>query len=226
MMEFFLASQNVAFTVALAVMLVIAVLEGITTLFGSGLSGLFESLLPETDVDIDVGAGADGAGFDATSGLSRVLGWLHIGQVPILMLLVVFLTAFGLIGLGVQYLAWQALGSFLPGLPASGISCVASLPMVRLCGGILARIMPRDETEAVSEESFIGRIATITLGKATLGRPAQARLMDEYRQTHYVLVEPDDPNEVFETGTSVVLVSRQGTMFKGIRIPNAALVDE
>ena len=49
MLAMMLASENIAFSAALLLMLMIALLEGVGMLFGLGLSNLLESVLPETD---------------------------------------------------------------------------------------------------------------------------------------------------------------------------------
>ena len=51
------ASQNLPFSVALVLMLGIAVLEGVTALFGVAASELLESIGPEIDADIDNNSG-------------------------------------------------------------------------------------------------------------------------------------------------------------------------
>ena len=85
------AGENQLFSIALMIMFLIAVLEGVAMLLGIGLFAFLDSLLP----DIDIGTDIDGAiDLDATgppSSLSRILGWLHVGRVPILILLVTFL---------------------------------------------------------------------------------------------------------------------------------------
>ncbi len=234
MIAFVLADQNLPFAVALALMLLIAVLEGVTTLLGMGLSGFLDSLIPEMDVDLDVDVDMDvdmdvdvhSAEFHPGTSLSKVLSWLRIGQVPALVLLVIFLTAFGLLGLATQSIAKDMLGGMLPMLPASAIAFILALPMVRIFGGILAKVMPKDETEAVSEQSFIGLIATITIGTAKTGSPAQGKLNDRHGQTHYVMIEPDDRNEVFEQGVEVLLVQKHGATFKAIKNTSAVLGHE
>jgi hypothetical protein len=222
MMNFLLASQNMPFTVALAVMLIIAFLEGAGTLLGAGIFRFIDSLLPELDIDADM----DSPDFESSGLFSKLLSWLRIGEVPVIMLLVIFLTAFGLIGLGLQSFAQKTLGSLLPGPFASIPAVLLGFPIVRLCGGILGKLMPKDETEAVAETSFIGRIAVITLGNASPGNPAEAKLRDKFGQTHYVMVEPDESDERFENGTQVVLVSQQGAIFKAVRNKSDALVDD
>ncbi len=216
---FLTAGENLPFTIALVVMLGIALLEGVAMLLGAGISNFLDGLLPDVDLHVD------GPDLDATSSLSRLLGWLRVGQVPVLMLLVVFLTAFGLIGLGVQAVFHNALGSLLPGVLASVPAFALALPVVRTFGGILGRIMPKDETDAVPEHSFIGRVAVITLGTATIGSPAEARLKGIRGQTHYIMVEPDVAGERFERGAAVVLVAQHGAVFRAIRNTSDALVD-
>jgi hypothetical protein len=221
MMEFISASPNLPFSVALAVMLAIAVLEGVGTLLGMGVSSLIEGLLPDFDVDFD----AEISTGDTPFAMSRILGWLRFGKVPALILLVVFLTSFGLAGLAIQKVVHTTFGSLMPGLLASLIAFAASLPVVRALGGGLAKILPKDETSAVSEKTFIGRVAVITLGTSRRGSPAEAKLQDQYGQAHYVMVEPDISDEEFQQGDQLLLVKKSGSTFRAIRNTSDSLVD-
>ena len=144
------------------------------------------------------------------------LAWLHIGVVPMLMLLVVFLTAFGGSGLVIQGLALRGLGHPLAPTWASGLALLASLPVLRLVGSGLRKLL-QDHTRAVSQDAFVGTTGTIVVGTAQAGQPAQARLQDEHGQSHYVMVEPTTPAEVFETGTEVLLVERRGAVYQGMK---------
>jgi hypothetical protein len=85
--------------------------------------------------------------------------------------------------------------------------------------------MPRDETYVVSEESFPGMIATITLGTAEAGKPAEAKLKDKHGQTHYILVEPDNPGEKYDMGEKAIIVSQNGSIFKVISSSSSAMID-
>ena len=105
-------------------------------------------------------------------------------------------------------------------------SCETVLPaVVRVLGGVIGLILPRDETDAVAEREFVGRIATITLGTAGLGSPAEAKLTDQHGQAHYIMIEPDQESEKFEQGSAVLITERHGAVFRGIRNPKDALVD-
>jgi len=232
MFDFLFAAQNVPFMIALGVMLAIGLLEGITAVLGMGASSFLDSLLPETEVDVDVDLGADLDAADLDLGnvashgpFTKLLGWLRIGRVPVLILLVVYLFGFGFTGLVLQSFLLATFGGMLPAWVAVWPAFVAGLLIVHFTGGVLAKIIPKDETEVVSERKFIGRVACITLGRAWQGHPAQARLKDSYGRTHYVMVEPDQPGITFEQDTHVLLVTREGPVFRAIENPSQALVD-
>jgi len=213
--------------VAIMVMFGIALLEGVATLLGAGLSGFLDSLLPDVDVDVDLDTDTsiDGSEVPAIAPLTRLLGWLRIGKVPVLVLLVVFLTGFGLIGLGMQSAMSSLTGFMLPAWIASVIVFFLALPVVRVFGGALGAVMPKDETDAVTEDSLIGRIAVITLGRAVRGGPAQAKVKDQHGLTHYVMVEPDTDGVTFNAAQSVLLIAKDGSVFKAIENTNPALTD-
>ena len=80
-------------------------------------------------------------------------------------------------------------------------------------------------TRAISRRSLIGRIATIALGTARQGEPAQARVRDRHGRAHYVMVLPDRADDVFEDGTEVLLVKQDGAAFRAIENTNKAMVD-
>jgi len=91
MYEFILQPENFYFGVALGLMLGIALLEGISTLFGVALSGVVDSIL-----NLDIGGDFDfdpATDIDADNALSKMFSWLRIGKVPVIMLLIVFLTS-------------------------------------------------------------------------------------------------------------------------------------
>ncbi|OVE79971.1 hypothetical protein BVY02_01735 [bacterium J17] len=220
-MEFIGAAQNLPFGFALGLMLAMAFLEGAGALIGLGLSSLIDSAIPEFDLDIDL----DAPDVDSTSGLTKLLGWLRVDKVPVLVLFVVFLTSFGIVGYCIQLLSLSLFGLLMPAIIASTVSFTISLPVLRFTSGVIATLMPKDETAAVSESSFIGRTAIVTLGVAQVGKPVQARLQDEFGKSHYVMVEPDTLGEEFSEGAEVLLVKREGSVFKVINDTTNTLVN-
>lgn len=215
MLELLFADQSFPFTLALVLMLLIAVVEIAAIAIGGGLSGALETLLPDLP-----------SGDEAGSSLAALLGWLRFKQVPVLMLLVIFLTGFGLSGLFIQSTVHGLFGFYLPSLLVAVPASFSALPVVRLFGGWLHRYLPGDETSVVSEQSFIGRVAVITLGTARQGHPAEAKLRDEHGQSHYLMVEPDQQEEPFPQGTHVVLTERLGSVYRAIRNYNPNLTDQ
>ena len=186
MLEIIAAPANLPFSVALLVMLMIGAVEAL----GLGASA----------VHLDIHADVDGGG--------DLLGWLGIGRVPLLMLLVVFLALFGLAGLALQQFAGPL--SLWIAVPAAA---AAALPLTGLGARGLARIMPGDETTAVGLDELVGRRGTITIGTARRGSPAQARVSDVHGQVHYVMVEPYDDDHSFGQGDTVRLDRRDGNIF-------------
>ena len=185
MLEIIAAPANLPFSVALLVMLLIGLVEAL----GLGASA----------AHIDLHVDADGG---------DLLGWLGFGRVPLLMLLVVFLALFGLAGLAIQQYAGP-----LPLWMAAPAALAAALPLTGLGARGLARIMPQDETTAVSLDSLVGRRGTITIGTARRGSPAQARVRDIHGQIHYVMVEPYDDDHAIGEGETVRLDRRDGNIF-------------
>jgi hypothetical protein len=200
MLDFMAAPENLPFAVALVVMIMIGVVEAV----GLGASAA------HVDVDLD-GHGGD------------LLGWLGVGRVPLLMLLVVLLALFGLIGLAIQQFADTLLGAPLSPWIAAPLAFAGSLPLLGMCGRGLARIMPGDETTAVSIDTLLGKRATVTIGSARRGSPARAQVRDVHGQIHYVMVEPNDDLGSLAAGETVLLVRREGDIFIGLAEGDALL---
>jgi hypothetical protein len=194
------AAQTWPFTVATFLMLLIAVAEGIAMLVGATLSEWLQQAVP----DSDIGA------FD------KLLGWLYVGRVPVLVSLVLFLAGFALTGFAFNILAQRFFGIWLPLFISVPAAFIATLPIVRVLGAGLARLIPRDQTYAVSFDTLVGRVATIVSGTARPGYPAQARVPNEHGQNLYVMVEPDAEGLTFKTGERILLTRQiSGSRFAG-----------
>ena len=197
MFDFLTAAENLPFSVALALMLLLGLVEAIGLGIGSGL-----------DLDAPVLDGhADGP--DA-------LSWLGVGQVPLLILLVAFLTSFGLLGIAGQRVADAFLGDPLSPWIAAPLAALAALPITALLSRGLARVLPGDETTAVEIDSLVGRRGVVALGQARRGAPAQARVRDRHDHLHHVMVEPFHDDGALREGEEIVLVGREGHLFTAL----------
>lgn len=204
MVRFLLLPDNLPFAVALGLMLALTLLEVAATLLGLGFSS-FHHDAPDLDHGIDHDLSAD-HDFD-------FLHWLGFGKLPVLALLIIFLTLFGSTGLIVQSVAQSATGRVLNGWLAAAIAIALTLPILSRCSNVVHRTLFRDDTTALSEDSFLGHQAIITLGETQRGKPSQAKFIDKFGQTHYVLVEPARDGDSFTTGDEVVLVRRNGAVY-------------
>lgn len=201
MVQFFLLPENLPFSVALLVMLMIGAAEVI------GLSAA--SIHVEGHADI-----ADGP---------HLLGWLGIGRVPLLIVFVVLLALFGMIGIAIQELAASLTGGPLSPWLAAPVAFIAALPLTGLCARGLALVLPQDESTAVGLGSLVGRRAEIVIGEARRGSPARGRVRDVHGQTHYVMVEPTGDDEALRAGATALLVRREGELFFGLPDVNPLL---
>jgi len=193
-LDFLLLPETLPFSVALLLMLMIGAAEA----FGLGAG----SLQIEGDADLDVGP--------------DLLGWLGVGKVPLLIVLVVLLATFGLIGIALQRLAASFWGAPMSPWLAALAALVAALPLTGLGARGLARILPVDETTAIGLGALLGRRAEIVVGEAKRGSPARGRVRDAYGQTHYVMVEPTEEDGCLATGDTALLVRREGETFYGL----------
>lgn len=213
----FLSSPGVLpFSGALIGMVGILVIE-LLMLLVAGLH--LDSLLPDwdfdgdMDVDVDFDAGVPG---DFHFG-EWANSWLHVGKVPMVVLLSLALGGFACGGFLVQGFASSIFGATLPLLIVVPVAIVFALVMVRYLARFFGRLMPKDETFVVSAEQFLGQVAVINQGTARFNMPAEAKLVDAHGQAHFVRVKPESEDEVFPEGTSVLLIHRKGYLFTAVR---------
>lgn len=192
MFSIFLTPEYAPFTIAFVVMVGIGLIEAI----GLGIGHL--------DLDVDHGA-AHGAGF---------LDWLGLGsQLPILIWLTSLLACFSLSGVAIQQVATFLFGGPLHGAIAAAGALVAGGIANGFVASSFARILPGFESTAISSNELVRRRGTILEGEARRGSPARAKVIDQHRQVHYVMVEPHNDGDVLAAGETGLLVRREGGVF-------------
>jgi Protein of unknown function (DUF1449). len=218
-----LLPQLAPFTLALGLLALIVIAEIGSVLIGASVSGMIDGALPDLDTDIDVGEpGQIAPEIGGGNVIVSILAWLSVGKVPVLIVLAALLFSFGVMGVVIQNTVSGTLGFMLPAWLAVIPAFIIALPMTRYIGLGLARVMPREETSAVSTDTFIGRLATIIRGVASEGVPAEAKLKDSEGLTHYLLVAPLETGMEFEPGTQVLIVQQSGATFLAIPNPHPA----
>lgn len=198
------AVETWPFGAALVLMLALLILEGGALLFAASPSEWLDAAIPD--------------------GVDNALGWLHLGKVPFLVLLGIFLAGFALAGYAVQSVSQSLFGLLLPAWVASLPALLVAVACLNLVGGLLARLMPGDESSAVSAQSLIGRAGFVTQGVAREGLSAEAKVRDHLGRAHYVMVEPDINGQEFAQGAAVLLVKKVGAHYRAIANPHPDLL--
>lgn len=203
--------SNFTFSIALLLCLFIGVLELILLLLG-GSSSFFEQFLPDGLSDVNQ---ADISIEPSNNFFIQFLEWLYLGKVPLLIWLIIFLTAYGLTGLILQNIFFHLTEHYFSAWLIAPASLFLCMPIVRFSAKFIAKIIPKDETTAIYSDELIGLTAHIILGEAKPNSPAQAKVKDQFGQTHYVLVEPE-LDTIFYQGQDVILTQKTKIGFQAI----------
>ncbi len=191
-LEFFFKPENIAFLVAGIIVLAILVFELLMALIGGSL----HIISTETNLHFDVDKGDIGSAFD----------WLNPGDIPVIILLTIFLGLFSLTGFTLQWI-WEGMG-FKPlywAFTAPIVTAVV-MPGLRGCSEFLSKHLPRETTNAVTLDSLEGLYGVVTLGHVTPDIMGQARFKDEHGVSHYLTVVAESGE--IQTGDDVVLLHR------------------
>ncbi|MGQ4274415.1 OB-fold-containig protein [Terrihabitans sp. B22-R8] len=194
------------FWLALMVVAGLGLVEILSVLLGASASGL-----------LDDGLGYHGPDHSDAGLLGGWMSWLNAGGVPLLVLAVIFFSAFAAIGFGVQSLASGILAP-LPVFFAVPACFALALPVTRWSSRGVARIIPRDETSAVSQSDLVGLLGTVTLGPLDQGHPGNVRVRDGHGNIH-LLRATAAPGHVIETGALVVIADGADGLFQAIPAP-------
>jgi Protein of unknown function (DUF1449) len=209
MMEAIVHPGTAPFWVALLIVIGLGVVELVSMLLGASVSALLDS-----GFGVHVGHHVPG---EHDSLLGGWTSWLNAGGVPILVLIVILLSAFAVFGFAIQAVASSLVGP-LPALIAGPAAAVAALPATRWVGRGVARIIPRDETSVLSQDDFIGLIGTVTIGPLDQGNPGSVRVKDRYDNIH-ALRAMAAPGHVIATGALVLIVDGADGLFQAIPAP-------
>ena len=194
MFSLFLSPPYIPFAAAFVVMLGVGIIEAVGLGIGS---------IDHGGMDSDV----DGGG---------LLSWLGLGDLPILIWLTSFLACFVLVGIALQQVAFQISGAPLAPGVAMAAAFAGALPINTFAANGLARILPGYETTAISSDDLLRRRGTVLEGQARRGRPARAKVIDQFGQAHYLMIEPHEDAGVIEKGETALLVRREGSLFFAI----------
>jgi hypothetical protein len=202
--DILLAPDVRPFAIAAAIMVALGVIELLTTLVGLSIAEL-------------VGNGI-GLEADSHNALDGLLLWINAGRLPLLILIMLALGVFSIGGFLLQGLA-HMVGTAVPVGVAALAAAAGSIPVIRTTSRGIARIIPRDETYAVSEADFVGKVAVVSIGPLDQGLPGRVRLKDVFGNWHTVPARASLDSAALPVGASVLLVDRDARSFIAITAP-------
>ncbi|WP_218418433.1 OB-fold-containig protein [Alteromonas lipotrueae] len=195
MLDILLSDANFWFSIALATVAILFIIEIVGLVFGISMVGLLDDM-PSSNIDVE------------SSSILSFGSWLNLDRVPLLIWLVVLLSIFGLLGFVTNYATKSIANTTLPVWVTLPFSAIVGTLLTSKVSVIIAAVIPKFQTSAIQNDDFIGAVAHITIGIASKGNPAEAKFTDDYAQPHYVLVEPFEDNELFKQGERVILVKK------------------
>ena len=145
------------------------------------------------------------------------MSWLNKGGVPLLVLIMIALASFAIAGFVIQGIA-KSLIAPLPTVVASLGAIAAAMPVTRTLSRWTAKILPADETAAISQSDLIGLVGTVVLGPLDQGKPGSVRVRDRHGNIH-VLRTNAAPGHTIPQGASVLLVDGSRGLFQAIPAP-------
>ena len=202
--DLLLAPDVRPFAIAAGIMLALGGIELLTTLVGFSIRELVgKEFTTEADTD---------------SGLGGLFLWINAGRLPLLILIILALGVFSITGFFLQGLA-HGVGLSVPAPIAALAAAACSIPAIRVTSRGIARIIPRDETYAVSEADFVGHVAEVAVGPLDQGLPGRVRLKDVFGNWHSLVARASPDSAPLPVGTSVLLVDRDAKSFIAISAP-------
>jgi hypothetical protein len=207
---FLLATANAPFAIALGILGGLLLVEVLTLLIGMPLSAKLDALLhldlhapdlhgPHAGLDVTHEAGMFGTALD----------WLNAGRIPLLVLLMTMLAAFGSLGYLIEGVSHSTIGR-VPTVLAAILAFLATIPITRQLSLLVAKVVPRDETYVVDAASLVGRTGVIVTGPLAIDTIARVKVKDAHGNLHFPWVRTNDPALHLEDGGHVLLVEQRG----------------
>ena len=160
--EYLTHEANAPYLFSLVILVVFFAFEVLGILIGMSISHTLDSVI-DFDVDADTGGH---------------LSLLGLGKVPLMVWLMFFLGIFTILGFCATTLLVTTTGWVPSAYLSVPVITAVTLYLNSIACGLFARLVPRNETDAVNADSFEGSIAKVTLGDATSEKFAMGTVLD------------------------------------------------
>ncbi|MND27546.1 OB-fold-containig protein [Agrobacterium tumefaciens] len=206
-MEGIVQPGTAPFWIALLTVAGLGIVELVSVLLGVSASGLLDdSFSYHAPGDTEAGL------------LGSWMSWFNAGGVPLLVLAVILLSAFAVTGFFIQGVASTVLLGPLP-LPLAVTGAVAAaIPATRSLSLAVAKVIPRDETNALEQADFLGLTGVVTIGPLDQGKPGTVQVKDRHDNIHFLRAQAASGHTI-DTGAQVLIVDGADGLFQAIPAP-------
>ena len=201
LIDHFLAPEVRPFAIAAVMIAIIGAIESLSMLIGMSLSEMMGKAL--------------GFDHDSNSSFINALLWLNVGGVPLLIFILLALGLFSIAGFLIQDVARLVLAP-LPAAIAALAAAAVALPLLRASTREVARVIPQDESYAVSLSDLIGRVGQVVVGPLDQGLPGRVRVKDVHDNWHTVMARAAPDSPPLQKGARVLLVDCRDRLFIAI----------
>jgi membrane protein implicated in regulation of membrane protease activity len=201
MIDHFLQPEVRPFAIAAVMIGIVGAIETLSMLIGVSLSELLGKA-----ISVD---------HDSDSTFVNALCWLNVGGVPLLVFILLALGLFSIAGFLIQDAARLVMAPLPASIAALGAVAV-SLPLLRASTREVARLIPQDETYAVSLSDLIGRVGQVVVGPLDQGLPGRVRVKDVHDNWHTVTASAAPDSPPLQKGARVLLVDCRDRLFIAI----------
>ncbi|QUN05054.1 DUF1449 family protein [Shewanella yunxiaonensis] len=200
MLEFILANDNLPYMVCATVVVMLGVIEAMARLAGGSLGMLMDEPLALQSSGVDIGEEPS------------LASWLGLDRLPVFLWFILALISFAIGGFLLNLLTWLSFNILLP----QEISVWPAFALTSVSCHLLGKQLAWKRGEDEDADNLCGNIGILTLGKAIKGNPAEALVHDDQQRIHYVMVEPQEEDVAFEAGTRVLLLQKDGVIWRAI----------
>jgi len=201
MIDHFLQPEVRPFAIAAIMIGIVGAIETLSMLIGVSLSELLGKA-----ISVD---------HNSDSTFVNALCWLNVGGVPLLVFILLALGLFSIAGFLIQDAARLVLAPLPASIAALG-AVAAMLPLLRAATREVARLIPQDETYAVSLSDLIGRVGQVVIGPLDQGLPGRVRVKDVHNNWHTVTASAAPDSPPLQKGARVLLVDCRDRLFIAI----------
>jgi Protein of unknown function (DUF1449) len=183
----------------------------------------------DTDADVDVDVDADvhhtplhidtEVDGDGSFSVASLLGWFGVGKAPLLLLIAMDLSLWGLLGWGLNVAIADSLGNLISGI-LTGFIFLGSMVLAFVIGGQISRPIGQLFAafgEDASADRLVGCLGTVSTGKIPLlseGKIGQVDVLDPAKNLVTVnAVLPNWAVVVPQRGEKVLVIERSNSVY-------------